>query len=171
MRFFIYLLSIILACVFTVLAYQPVSLAIFKAREPYFAYPIKRTPGRTYLRHDAYGDGRYGARRSGGRRHTGIDISAKVGTSVYAAKSGIAFCGKVPTGYGKYVLLYHPDGSQTMYSHLSEWCVKSTQKVKRGQLIGLTGRTGNAAKKGIRSHLHFEIRKNGDPVSPQGLLR
>lgn len=171
MRFSVYFLSIALACTATAFLYEPVSLALFKAREPYFAYPIKRLPGAASLRHDVYGDGRYGAKRSGGRRHTGIDIRAKAGTPVYASKSGIAFCGRIPTGYGKYVMIYHPDGSETMYAHLSEWRVSSTRKTMRGQLIGLTGKTGNAKNGGIDPHLHFEIRKGGEPVNPEGFLK
>jgi murein DD-endopeptidase MepM/ murein hydrolase activator NlpD len=164
--------SCVIAAVATALiaafAYNPVSLLLFRIGEPYFRYPVA---GKTVLRNDSYGDGEYGAKRSGGRAHTGIDILAPAGTSVYAAKSGIAFCGNVPTGYGKYVMIYHPDGMQTMYAHLSEQRVYSGQKVRRGDLVGLVGKTGNSANRLIEPHVHFEIREHGEPVDPRRLMR
>lgn len=162
------IISASLAALITAALYTPLSLAIFRVSEPYFIYPVK---GRAVIRSDSYGDGEFGAKRSGGRKHAGIDILAPVGTNVYAAKSGIAFCGNVPTGYGKYVMIHHPDGMQTMYGHLSDWKVYSGQRIRRGALIGLVGKTGNAANKLIEPHLHFEIRSRGEAVDPEGLIR
>jgi murein DD-endopeptidase MepM/ murein hydrolase activator NlpD len=96
---------------------------------------------------------------------------APIGTPVYASKSGMAFRGMVPTGYGKYIMIYHPDGSQTFYGHLSEWTVVSTQRVAQGEIVGFTGNTGNAKNRAIQPHLHFEIRKGGEPVDPQDIIR
>lgn len=152
----------------TALAYNPISITIFHIREPYFRYPVK---GQVVIRNDLLGDGDFGTKRSGGRSHAGIDILAGIGTPVYAAKSGTAFCGNVPTGYGKYVMIYHPDGLQTMYGHLSEQRVYSGKKVGRGELIGLVGKTGNAGNEYMKPHLHFEIRARGAPVDPRKLMR
>lgn len=152
----------------TVMLYKPVSVAIFRLTEPYFRYPIN---GPMEIRNDAMGEGNYGTKRSGHRTHSGIDILAPVGTEVYASKSGIAFFGNVPRGYGKYVSIYHPDGYQTFYGHLSDWSGKGVKEVRRGEVIGYVGKTGNAASKLIKPHLHFEIRRDGEALDPAGLLR
>lgn len=161
----------VIASAVTVFLYNPVRLLVFKITEPYFSCPIKLNSKDLPIRNDCFGDGDFGAKRNNGRLHTGVDIQAQVGTPVFAAKSGIAFCGNVPTGYGKYVMIYHPDGLVTQYSHLAAWCVYSTQYVRKGDLIGFVGKTGNARNKLIESHLHFEIRKEGEAVDPRKLLK
>jgi murein DD-endopeptidase MepM/ murein hydrolase activator NlpD len=155
----------------TIFLYDPVSILLYKIREPYFRRPIITGSSRIVIRNDAHGSGEFGTKRRNGRSHSGIDISAAVGTPVYAAKSGIAFRGNVPTGYGKYVMIYHPDGYQTYYGHLSDWAIASVKHVKQGELIGYVGKTGNAAAKSMQPHLHFEIRKNGEPQDPRKLMR
>jgi len=160
-----------LAVIATIILYQPVSIAFFKLTEPCFACPVKGDLDKQTIRNDSLGEGGYGTKRRNGRMHSGVDILASVGTPVYASKSGLAFFGNVPTGYGKYVMIHHPDGTQTFYGHLSDWNGKATRKVHRGELIGFVGKTGNAASKLIQPHLHFEIRKDGEPVDPRGLMR
>jgi len=162
----------LLACLVTVLLYNPVSIAIFRLTEPYFEYPLKMDPDKgMVVRNDAGGDGEFAAKRLNGRSHTGIDIQAPLMTPVRASKSGLAFCLNVPTGYGKYVLIRHPDGSQTLYSHLFEWNIISGNQVRRGDIIGFVGKSGNANRKNIEPHLHFEIRKNNEPQDPRKLMR
>ena len=163
--------AIVIASAVTIVAYKPVSLLIYRVREPYFIRPIHAASSSIIVRNDAHGSGEFGSKRRNGRSHTGIDILAPVGTPVYAAHSGIAFKGDVPTGYGKYVMIYHPDGYQTYYGHLSEWAINPVQYVKRGELIGYVGKTGNAAGKSIEPHLHFEIRKDGEPIDPRRVMR
>ncbi len=68
--------------------------------------------------------------------------------------------------YGKYVVIEHEDGTQSMYAHLSKIRVRSGQKVKQGQVIGVMGSTGSANG----THLHFEIRINGRAVDPRYYL-
>lgn len=157
--------------IMTIILYRPVSLFIYHLKEPYYACPIKSSSRQIVIRNDSSGDGDFGAKRRNGRMHSGIDILAPLGTSVYASKSGVAFCGKVPSGYGKYVMIYHPDGCQTFYGHLQDYKITSPAKVRQGDLIGLVGKTGNAASKSIQPHLHFEIRKNGEPQDPGSLMR
>ena len=162
----------IIATVFvTVCLYTPASLLFYRIREPYFKSPINSGASGMMVRNDAHGDGGYGSKRRNGRSHSGIDILAPIGTPVYAAKSGIAFRGEVPTGYGKYIMIYHPDGYQTYYGHLSEWEARSTAHVRRGEIIGYVGKTGNAASKSMEPHLHFEIRKDGEPQDPRKLMK
>lgn len=162
---------VVLTAISTVILYQPVSVAFFKITEPNFAYPVKAEPGKLTIRNDAMGDGDFGTKRRNGRTHSGVDILAVVGTPVYASRSGFAFFGNVPTGYGKYVMIYHPDGTQTFYGHLSDWNGRIPRTVRRGELIGFVGKTGNAANKLIQPHLHFEIRKDGEPVDPRDLMK
>ena len=163
---------IVTATVFvTISLYDPVSILLYRVKEPLFLRPIISDSSQIIVRNDAHGDGKYGSKRRNGRTHSGIDILAPVGTPVYAAKSGIAFRGEVPTGYGKYVMIYHPDGYQTYYGHLSDWVAASTKHVRRGELIGYVGKTGNAASKSMQPHLHFEIRLDGEPQDPRGLMK
>jgi murein DD-endopeptidase MepM/ murein hydrolase activator NlpD len=161
----------LVAVTITVMVYKPVSVALFNLREPYFKSPIRTNNGKFVIRGDSFGNGEYGSKRSNNRAHTGIDILANVGTPVYASKSGIAFRLNVPTGYGKYVMIYHPDGMQTLYAHLSEWNIDSPAIVRQGQVIGFVGKTGNAFYLSIQPHLHFEIRKNGKPQDPKKWMR
>ncbi len=165
------LLTVIATVIVTIFLYEPVSLFVYKIREPYFRLPIRPESKKVLIRNDAYGDGAFGAKRRGGRKHLGIDIRAPIGEPVYASKSGMAFRGNVPHGYGKYVMIAHPDGTETMYGHLSDWNVISGDKVGRGDVIGFVGKTGNANVKAIEPHLHFEIRRRGEPIDPAGLLK
>ena len=162
------LLAVAATAIITAASYRPASIAIFRLAEPRFLYPVK---GQIVIRNDALGDGDFGTKRNGGRSHAGIDIISEVGTTVYAAKSGIAFCGNVTTGYGKYVMIYHPDGLQTIYGHLSEQTVYSGKPVRRGEPIGLVGKTGNADNRYMKPHLHFEIRSRGEATDPRPLMR
>lgn len=166
------ILTALIAIILTALLYKPVSVGVFYLTEPAFKYPIKLNSGEgIVVRNDAGGDGDFGSKRRNGRLHSGIDIQAPIGTPVRASKSGLAFCLNVPTGYGKYVLIYHPDGMLTLYGHLSEWNIESATKVKQGSIIGLVGNTGNASSKLIEPHLHFEIRKDNVPLDPRNLMR
>ncbi len=169
-KIFLFLATALLASSATVILYEPASIAIYKITEPYFSLPIKSGSGGIIIRNDLYGEGDFGAKRHG-RSHSGIDIEAAVGTPVYASKSGLAFCGNVPTGYGIYVMIYHPDGMQSFYGHLSASCISSARKVRRGDIIGFVGKTGNAAAKDMAPHLHFEIRKDGEPQDPRDLMK
>ena len=88
--------------------------------------------------------------------HEGMDISAVIGTPVYAAYDGIvAYSDNEPTTYGEYIRTYHPElDTCFFYGHLSERLVSTQNSVKQGQLIGYTGNTGNSTG----PHLHFEVR-------------
>lgn len=89
--------------------------------------------------------------------HTGIDYALPEGTPVLASEEGrVVQCGWDNTGFGNYVILYHPDGNGTLYAHLSKIVVYQGQKVERSQIIGYSGNTGNSTG----AHLHFEARRN-----------
>jgi murein DD-endopeptidase MepM/ murein hydrolase activator NlpD len=96
------------------------------------------------------------------RHHSGLDLRAKYGDSVYAAAGGrIIFTG-ISGGYGNLIQIAHGNGFITLYGHLSKIFIQQGQKVRRGQLIGKVGATGRVTG----PHLHFEIRKNGKAVDP-----
>ncbi|MGQ9493495.1 MAG: peptidoglycan DD-metalloendopeptidase family protein [Anaerolineae bacterium] len=95
--------------------------------------------------------------------HPAVDIGVPEGTPVKAADSGyIAVVGRSDTGYGRYVLIDHGNGFQTVYAHLSVIYVEIGQSVGKGQTIGLSGNTG----KSTGPHLHFEIKLNGVRRNP-----
>jgi len=122
------------------------------------------------IRNDSYGEGHFGAKRKNGRRHTGLDILAPVGTPVRASKSGWAVRKLDEDGYGNYVIVYHKGDFATLYAHLKETKIKWAKKVRQGDVVGWVGRSGNARYRGIKPHLHFEVRKGGSFLDPEELL-
>lgn len=102
----------------------------------------------------------YGQR--GGRLHAGVDIAARIGTPVRAAKAGTVTFAGTASGYGIAVYLEHDSGEVTRYGHLSRLTVRRGQQVDRGDPIGLSGNTGNSTG----PHLHFEVRAAGRAVDP-----
>lgn len=96
------------------------------------------------------------------RNHTGIDIKTCAKDTIRCAFDGVVRLAKVYGGYGKVVVVRHPNGLETVYSHNFSNFVKSGDVVKVGQPIGLTGRTGRASTE----HLHFETRVNGQHFNP-----
>lgn len=107
----------------------------------------------------------FGYRPRRRRVHNGIDIKVYVGDTIRSA-----FDGKVRIvknqgrrrGYGKYILIRHNNGIETLYGHLSKWLVTEGQNVKAGQPIGLGGNTGRSSG----SHLHFETLLAGKNLNP-----
>lgn len=148
---------------------------VYSLKEPYFEIPIE-TRGKIEhveelpIRSDSYGDGVFGAKRKGGRRHTGLDLAANLGSPVYASKSGWARVRVFPGGYGSLVIISHPGNYETRYGHLMKVYIKRFQWVGQGRVIGSVGKTGNANAKGILPHLHFEIRYKDKPLDPAVFL-
>ncbi|MBC8262670.1 MAG: M23 family metallopeptidase [Anaerolineales bacterium] len=99
--------------------------------------------------------------------HLAIDIGAPTGTPIVAADSGyVVTVGWSEYGYGKYVVIDHSNGFQTLYSHLHTILVEVGQSVGKGERIGSVGITGRATG----PHLHFEIRYGGVQRNPFGYL-
>ncbi len=93
----------------------------------------------------------------------GIDISVPTGTPIRAARSGtVIYAGSELEDFGKLILLSHAGGYVTAYAHASATMVKRGQTVSAGEVIAKSGATGNATE----PKLHFEIRKNSQPVNP-----
>ncbi len=170
-----YILLICLAGVFLFFALYISIPFIYKIKEPYFAMPVENYKNRRgeglSIRNDAYGEGAFGAKRRGGRRHAGIDLEARMKSPVYASKSGWARSLFFPGGYGNLVIINHPGHWETRYGHLDKIAIKKSQWVRQGEIIGFVGKTGNADLKGITPHLHFEIRRGGKPIDPAKKLK
>ncbi len=95
--------------------------------------------------------------------HLGIDLAAGIGDGVKATDSGVVvFSGWATGGYGYMVMIDHGNGYQSVYAHLSQTIANCGQSVSQGQVIALSGSTGNSTG----SHLHFEIRYLGGFISP-----
>lgn len=100
------------------------------------------------------------------RMHSGLDIAAKTGTPILAARAGeVVFAGE-RGGYGKTVIIDHGDDVKSLYAHASEILVEPGQKVGSGTEIAAVGSTGNSTG----PHLHFEVRQAGRAVDPGPLL-
>jgi murein DD-endopeptidase MepM/ murein hydrolase activator NlpD len=112
----------------------------------------------------------YGIRRHpvlGSKRfHYGLDLSARRGTPVYAARAGrIIFAGR-KNRYGKLIVIQHRNGLTTRYAHLLRYDVRTGDDVKQGQRIALSGDSGMTTG----PHLHFEVRKNGVSQNPAAYI-
>lgn len=123
-----------------------------------FVYPLDRVRRVTSS---------YGYRRRFRRMHYGIDISVQVGDTIRAA-----FDGKVRMvdfdrrGYGRYVVVRHTNGLETLYAHNSRIIARENQIVRAGDPIALGGNTGRSTG----PHLHFEFRYLGQPLNPEHLV-
>jgi murein DD-endopeptidase MepM/ murein hydrolase activator NlpD len=94
--------------------------------------------------------------------HRGIDIATYFGNPVVATADGVVIQTKRDKIGGKTIKISHRGGYTTVYCHLSKFLVKPGQKVKRGDTIGLIGKTGKA----LGPHVHYEVRLNGKSVNP-----
>lgn len=120
-----------------------------------FQYPLAKV--------QSVGDfGNY--RKSGSTvlQHLGIDLDADEGTNVYASNDGIVSLATELKDYGKTIVINHGLGIYTLYLHLKEYKVSIAQKVKRGDIIGISGNTGYS----LAPHLHFGVHVNNESVDP-----
>jgi len=125
------------------------------ASAPSFRWPVK---GRVITGFGPKGNG---------QQNDGINVSVPEGTPIKAAEEGVvAYAGNELKGYGNLVLVRHSNGFVTAYAHASELAVKKGETVKRGQVIGKAGATGNVTS----PQLHFEVRKGATPVDPTQYL-
>ena len=102
----------------------------------------------------------------GGAMHNGLDFKGPVGTPILAAAEGQVTSVGSQGGYGNTIEITHANGLVTRYAHLSGFNVKHGQKVARGVQIGRMGSTGRSTG----SHLHFEVRLNGQAINPRKFL-
>ena len=114
----------------------------------------------------------YGYRRNpfggfSGEFHSGVDFKGPTGDPVYATGDGVINRCDWYSGYGNAVVIDHKSGYQSLFGHLSKVNVTQGQEVKAGDLIGYIGSTGRSTG----PHLHYEIRKNGQDISPEPFLK
>ena len=121
-----------------------------------------RVPVKFGMRTSSYSIRRFHPISKKYKRHTGIDYGAAHGTSIFATAGGTVEFAGWRGGYGKMVVIRHPNGYKTYYGHCSRLLVKKGTYVKQGQTIARVGRTGQATG----PHVHYEIRINGKPVNP-----
>ncbi len=128
------------------------------------ATPTSRLRGASSPSYEGY----YVRPLEGGRKtqglhgYNGVDFGAPTGTPVYAAADGVVIVARYSGwngGYGTYAVITHPNGTQTLYAHLSALIVSQGDSVKRGEAIGAVGSTG----KSTGPHLHFEVRGAKNP--------
>ncbi|MGA1760121.1 MAG: DUF5930 domain-containing protein [Paracoccaceae bacterium] len=120
-----------------------------------FANPLKSA----YRYTSGYG-------RRWGRMHYGTDFAAPHGTPIYASADGVVVHAGWASAYGRLVKIKHEFGYETRFGHLSKIRVNVGQKVSRGERIGDMGNTGRSTG----THLHYEIRINGNAINPMKYL-
>ncbi|MHB8107435.1 MAG: M23 family metallopeptidase [Candidatus Cryosericum sp.] len=103
---------------------------------------------------------------SSGEDHDGVDIAAPYGTAIRATADGKVEQTGWNGSYGISVTLYHRDGIETLYGHMSRTAVAVGQTVKKGQVIGYEGSTGRATG----AHCHYQVIINGNAVNPMTYL-
>ncbi len=129
--------------------------------------PLINVRGVTLLRAPVRGcvSSGFGPRRAGaGRFHEGLDIFTHNPAPIYAAGDGVVESVASLNGYGRTVLIRHRNGVKTRYAHLSSYArgVRRGSRVSRGDVIGRTGKSGNATA----VHLHYEVIVNGRARNP-----
>ena len=97
------------------------------------------------------------------KSHTGLDIAANQGTTVYASDGGTVTMAGWNSGYGNCIMIDHGNGYVTLYGHLNYIGVTNGQSVSQGSVIGQVGSTGASTG----PHLHFEVLKNGSRIDPE----
>ena len=102
-----------------------------------------------------------------GAFHSGVDISASVGSPVIAPADGTVTFADFLGGYGRAVMVDHGHGISTRYGHLASFAVAAGQRIHRGDTIGYVGQSGRSTG----PHLHYEVRINDTPVNPYKFLR
>ncbi len=108
---------------------------------------------------------RFGSRW--GRNHNGIDMSAAVGTAIFAADNGVVTYSEYNDGgFGYLMKIDHGNGLETYYAHCNELLVPEGTVVKKGDLIARVGNTGRSTG----AHLHFEVRLDGTPIDPAAYI-
>jgi len=120
-----------------------------------FSYPLKEIEV----------TGEFGNIRKEGEtaiQHLGVDLKAEVGTPVYAVNDGAVLFSQETKMYGNTLIIDHGFGIFSFYSHLNELKFSTGEKVRQGETIGLSGKTGYS----IAPHLHFSIKIKGSSVDP-----
>jgi len=134
-----------------VVASKPKPKTVFK-NKLYWRWPVKGPLLKTYKRGDV--------------TRKGIVVSGKAGQSIYAAEAGkVVYSGSGLIGYGQLIIIKHNDKYLSAYGYNSKLLVKEGDWVTKGRKIALMGNNNNS-----KPALHFEIRRNGEPINPVAVL-
>lgn len=141
---------------------KPVSnlgVAVVKDKNYYSSHPIQNFVG-YFINPVPNGHKTQGLHGPGNR---GIDIGAPTGTPIYASASGKVLIAKTgwSGGYGNMVIVQHPNGTKTLYAHMSKLGTHTGDSVKQGEIIGYVGSTGHSTG----PHVHFEVYNAKNPGS------
>ncbi|MGH7500692.1 MAG: M23 family metallopeptidase [Longimicrobiales bacterium] len=101
------------------------------------------------------------------REHPGLDIATPANAAIRATGSGEVIQAETDSVYGNFIVIEHGNTLESLYGHASRLFVRVGERVTRGQVIALTGSTGQSSA----PHLHFEIRQNGRAVDPLNFVR
>lgn len=105
--------------------------------------------------------------KRGSRKHEGIDIPARSGANILAARGGkVTFSGRM-RGYGNVIVVKHDGGYHTVYAHNKRNYARKGQRVSSGEVIAIVGNTGRSTG----NHLHFEVRKNNRNQNPMAYFK
>jgi murein DD-endopeptidase MepM/ murein hydrolase activator NlpD len=139
----------------------PLASQIQQLTTSHFVYPVMgpRTSS-------DFGIRRHPIRRKVRRHHDGIDLAAPVGSTIRSIASGDVVFADPHGGYGNLIVIRHRNGLTSHYGHCDQSLVRIGQKVRAGDVIGTVGSTGHSTG----PHLHFEIRKDGEPQHPERYL-
>ncbi|SNR16436.1 peptidoglycan DD-metalloendopeptidase family protein [Tenacibaculum jejuense] len=129
-----------------------------------FIYPLKGSPKPYITSH--FGINRKLFKKLKAKIHNGIDFKAKVNTPIFASSDGVVTSASFEGNWGNLIIIKHANGYETLYAHLNKFKCKKNQFVKKGEIIGYTGKTGLI--KG--PHLHYAIKHNGIYVNPINYL-
>jgi hypothetical protein len=119
----------------------------------------------------------FGPRRSpggvGSSNHRGVDYPVAVNTPVTASAPGVVRWKDDPDGYGRYAVVDHGNGVETVYAHLGRASVAEGARVEQGDVIGMSGGARGAPGSGNSQgpHVHYEVRQNGSAINPERALR
>ena len=98
--------------------------------------------------------------------HKGVDFAGYTGMPVVAPADGVVIWTGTRGGYGRTVVIDHGNGIQTHFAHLNRYDVRRGDHVARGEVVAEMGSTG----KSTGPHLHYEVRRYGEPVDPLSFI-
>ncbi len=153
----------VLMSAFTTAPTQPlgiIQIANTAATPPSFIYPVKNASKKDIT--SFFGKTRELPKNISKENHGGIDIRATIGTPVLAAADGTIIKSAMEGNWGNLIIIKHDNGFETWYAHLKNFNLLESKLVKKGDVIGYVGMTGNTTG----PHLHFEVKQNNKRVNP-----
>ncbi|MFY0628784.1 MAG: peptidoglycan DD-metalloendopeptidase family protein [Flavobacteriaceae bacterium] len=129
-------------------------------QETSFVFPVQNGSSKDITSH--FGVKRKVLKKKQKRIHQGIDIRANEGTVILAASDGVVLKASMEGNWGNLIVIKHANGYETWYAHLQRFKISKNQQVKKGDVIGFIGNTGNSTG----THLHYELKHQGKNINP-----